>query len=512
MKPPRLLVLITIAFFTIIIIIPIIYIIWLVVSDLTFQNIFEGRHIILLKNSLIISLGTTFFSLILGVPSAFLISQLQSNKYRFMILLCSIISLLIPPYIQAIVWSQLSIYIKKYINFINIYNFEGAIFILTLSYFSYITLLTFTGLQSIDRNHLEVALLSQNKWKSLVNIILPMLMPYIFAGAIFVFIFSIIDFGIPDMLRLNVYPVEIFIQYSAFYNDRAAIILSFPIILLTATIVILQKVYMKNRSYIQIYSGYQNLKPIYSTKWLSTVTIPTIFLSSIVPIIVLLTSSGNFSNYMNALVTSKNQFFFTIMISAMSAFFILIFSLFLAIILERSNHIYTKIIHSIALIPLAIPAITIGICMITIWNQKFIDFVYSSSIIIVLAYTFKFLPFAVILIISSLKNINKNLEESACLSTSSWFRVMNNITFSLLKPSLLFAFFVIFILSIGELGTTVLIMPPGRETITLKIFNYMHYSDYKTVNALCLILIFIILGLSGLAGIIYKKVLKVNFS
>jgi len=512
MKPPRLLIFITLSFFTIIIILPFLYIIWLLLSDLTFQNIFEIRQIQLLKNSLIISLGTTFFSLLLGVPTAFFISQLQSNKYRLMILLFCIISLLIPTYIQAIVWNQLSINIKKYIDFIDIYNLKGAIFILTLSYFSYITLLTFTGLQVFDRNLLEAALIMQNKWTSLMKIVLPMLLPYIFAGAIFVFIFSIIDFAIPDMLRLNVYPVEIFIQYSAFYNDRAALILSFPIIILTATIVVFQKAYMKNRSYIQIYSGFKNLQSIYSIKWLSIVTIPSIIMSSAVPITFLLIKTGDFSNYMNAWLSSKDQIYFTLMISAISSTFILMFSLFLAIIIERSKNIYIKIIHSISLIPLAIPATTIGICLITIWNQQIVDFVYSNSTIIVFGYTFKFLPFALIVLISGLKNINKNLEESALLSTSSWLRINYNITISLLKPSLLFAFFTVFILSIGELGTTVLIMPPGKETITLKIFNYMHYSDHETVNALCLIIILIILSLTGLVGLTYHKVFKVNFS
>jgi iron(III) transport system permease protein len=52
-------------------------------------------------------------------------------------------------------------------------------------------------------------------------------------------------------------------------------------------------------------------------------------------------------------------------------------------------------------------------------------------------------------------------------------------------------FFIAFILSLGELGTTLLVIPPGRETIPIKIYNLMHYGADQLVAALCLILIVI---------------------
>jgi len=48
------------------------------------------------------------------------------------------------------------------------------------------------------------------------------------------------------------------------------------------------------------------------------------------------------------------------------------------------------------------------------------------------------------------------------------------------------------------LGTTLLIIPPGKETITIKIYNLMHYGADQLVAASCLILIAIILVFLGL--------------
>ena len=37
--------------------------------------------------------------------------------------------------------------------------------------------------------------------------------------------------------------------------------------------------------------------------------------------------------------------------------------------------------------------------------------------------------------------------------------------------------------------TVVLIVPPGGETLALRVFNLLHYGHHAQVNALCLILL-----------------------
>jgi iron(III) transport system permease protein len=66
----------------------------------------------------------------------------------------------------------------------------------------------------------------------------------------------------------------------------------------------------------------------------------------------------------------------------------------------------------------------------------------------------------------------------------------------------------VFILSVGELGTTLLVIPPGRETIVIKIYNLMHYGAEQMVAALCVILIVITLAISGFLWLLHKNLIK----
>jgi iron(III) transport system permease protein len=509
MKPSCLFTGIILFFFVIFIVIPVCYILLLPACDFESINIFEIRHLGLMKKSFILASGTAFFALIIGLPTAFFLFQL-SARYKPFFMFFLVIPVLIPTYIHAIVWNQIEYFLNESIFAINIHSMEGAIFILTLSYFSYITLIVYSGLHTMDKNLIEISLLSSGKFKSFYRIILPLLFPYIFAGTMFVFIFSIIDFGVPDMLRLNVYPIEIFVQFSAFYNEKAAMTLSFPIIVLTICLIIMQKNYMKDRSYFQIVGDLKKQRVnLFASDPMWVIILPVIFLSSIVPVIVLIIKAGNYSNYLEAWSGSKSQIFYSIFVSSASAMSIIILSFFIAYLITRLRKGFlASTMDIISMIPLAIPASTVGICMIKVWNQPVVDFAYSNSLIIIFGHIVRFIPFGVMIIMSGLRNINTNVEEAALLITPRKFTIMLNILLPLLRPSLFVGFFIIFLLSFSELGTTLLIMPPGHETIPVKIYNLIHYGAYELVNALCLILIFMIIVISGLFLFLYQKLIN----
>ena len=63
-----------------------------------------------------------------------------------------------------------------------------------------------------------------------------------------------------------------------------------------------------------------------------------------------------------------------------------------------------------------------------------------------------------------------------------WLRVR----LPLLTPGLLAALCVAFALTLGELGATLIVAPPGQQTLTMRIYNYLHYGASDTVAGLCL--------------------------
>ena len=474
-------------------------------------HIFDERHLALAKNSFLLAAGTTGLSLLIGVPLAFLLGRTDLWGRRLFGILY-LVPVLIPPYIHAIIWTHVDGLLKNF-TFFDIYNLKGAIFVMALAYYPFVTLLTLSGLKSVDRNLEEASLLNHKSLYTLRHVTFPLLMPHILSGAIFVFIFSLIDFGVPDILRVNVYPVEIFIQFSAFYDEKAAILLSFPLIVIALLLVLLQKWHMGKRSYINLSSGLGKGIMYYLGKLniLSFMYCFIVFsLSALVPVTVLIKTAGALSNYLRVINTSLSQIGYSLVMAALGGLLTLFLSFSISYIIERTKNKSSLLLEFASYILFVVPATAVGIGLIEVWNRPLIDSIYKCPVIIILGYIAHSLPFTIRATSSGIKQISPSLEEAAFLTTTSRTKVISKILIPLLTPSLMAGFFIAFILSFGELGTTLLVIPPGMETIPIKIYNLMHYGADQMIAALCMTLIFIIFILSGIFMLLYKNIRRLH--
>lgn len=454
-----------------------------------YASLFAGRHWHLAANSLSVAAGAALFALLLGVPFALLVGKTTLPGRGLFGVLC-MIPMLIPPFVHAIVWSRLHEAIAR-LSGVKIHSVWGAIWVLGLAYYPFVALLTLSGLRSLDRSQEEAALLSHDRGRVLRRVALPLIAPHILTGTIFVFVFSLMDFGVPDILRVSVYPVEIFVQFSAFYDQGAAALLSLPLIVVALTLMLLQRRLMGGRAYVSPSVGVSGAV----TYSLRAGRVPGIMfcltvlgLSIGVPLATLIKEAGPLSNYLRMLTSSADQLLLSLVLAAAAALVTVVLAAVLAYLMLRSTGWRSRVVGTGVFIPFVVPATSMGVGLIEFWNRSLLDTVYSTPLIIVIGYLARFLPFAVVAVHAGIKQIDRRLEEVAGLAVASWTRVVRKIVVPMLWPSLLSGFFIVFILSLGELGTTLLVIPPGSETLPIKIYNLMHYGAEQLVAALCLIM------------------------
>ncbi|MFH1777880.1 MAG: iron ABC transporter permease [Candidatus Omnitrophota bacterium] len=511
---PKYVSLIVLILFFIIVLLPIITIFVASITSeqgLTFKYyqvlLSEHRQVKLLFNSIILALGTTFFSVIIGSSLAFLIkrSDVYFGKYFAYLYL---VPILIPPYINAIAWidlfgpqGKINLFFMKLFSLnapvFNIYTFGGAIFILTLYYFPFVCLLTISGLSSIDQRLEEAASLIHSRFNTLRKITLPLLIPYVLSGAIFVFIFVITNYSVPALLRINTYPLEIFVQFSAFYNIKAAVAASSMFIFPTMLLVLLQAYVMGNRSYLTLRGAVTGHKIYKLGAWNTLAFIYVcliIFIAAFLPVGILIQRSQSLLSYKIALLGSYREILLSLGLAGISATIIIVMSFFIAYIIERTSPRRRIILNSLTFLPFAISATVLGIGLIQLWNRPATQFIYGSFLIIIIGYIARFIPFAIRAICANLKQIDKSLEEAAIISRISWPKRLFKLLLPLTQKGIFAGWIIVFILCIGELGTTLLIIPAGKITLPLKIYTLMHYGAGKLVASLSVILVIITLS------------------
>ena len=141
----------------------------------------------------------------------------------------------------------------------------------------------------------------------------------------------------------------------------------------------------------------------------------------------------------------------------------------------------------VLLVIFAVPSTVLGVGLIGLWNRPgFFTEIYTSQVIIVIAYVARFVTVAALILAASVRQIPASFEEAAEVAGGSWPRILAKITLPNMIPGLIAAWLVSFILTVGELGTTVLVSPPGESTLPVRIYTLIANTPSSEVAALAL--------------------------
>jgi iron(III) transport system permease protein len=454
----------------------------------------DSRQLGLMKNSLALAGGATFFSLLLGVPLAFLIKRTEL-PFRDFFNTAYLAPLLFPPYLQATVWMKFFSPDQGVISGPSIFSLAGGIFVYTLCFFPFVTLITSSGLESIDPSLEEVSLTGKTAFQTVRGITLPLITPHITSGAILVFVFTLVNFEVADILRLKVYPIEIFINFSAYYDEKAATLLSVPMISVSMLLIWSQMVLMRGKSYAHLGSSVRRRSTFSLGSWNTTcfAFVSLLILISIgLPLWVLVKGAGPLENYARVFSSCREQIFYSLWISALSSLIMVLFSWGISYYFERETGRLRSFLDFLIQIPFGVPSIVLGIGLIRVWNRSAFDWIYGTSAILVLGLTAGYAPFVVKIVSTKMKQVHREFEEAALFATSSRARIFGRILFPLSLPGLIAGFTAGFVLSLSNLGIALLVTSPGKATLPIKIFNFMHYGAEEIVFASNLILMAVI--------------------
>jgi iron(III) transport system permease protein len=150
---------------------------------------------------------------------------------------------------------------------------------------------------------------------------------------------------------------------------------------------------------------------------------------------------------------------------------------------------------------MALPGPLLGIATIRLLNQPLdsplasLAWLYDTNFAPWLAQTLRALPIVTLILWPTLASVPQAMLDTAATDGAGWWRRLLFIVIPQRWPALVAAWLVALAVSIGELAATVLVVPPGPTTISVRIFSLIHYGVDDRVASICLVLV---LGLAAL--------------
>jgi iron(III) transport system permease protein len=214
-----------------------------------------------------------------------------------------------------------------------------------------------------------------------------------------------------------------------------------------------------------------------------------------IPVMVLVREAMGAASFSAILAGSGLAITNSLVLAAIGATAVVSVAVWLGYVRARARGRAGQLVDVLFVTAFAVPSTIIGVGLIGLWNRPgILGAGYGTDVMFILGYLARFLPVAALAVAASTRYVPVSHEEAAAVSGAGWLRTMIRIVLPQVRPGLLTAWVITFVLAFGELGVSILVAPPGESTLPIRIYTIIANTPSSHVAALALLQTTVILA------------------
>lgn len=397
---------------------------------------------------------------------------------------------------------------------VSIYGFWGLLIAQTLCFFPMAYLICLQTLQGINSN-LEQAAKSMgaSNFKIFWTITIPLSSTGILSALLFIAVSVLSDFGNPLIVagRFRVLAVEIYTQLTGWLNVGTSAVLGIVLVIPSVILFVFQNQLMKkNNSKLSTIDGKSSFVETPEKSSCGKIANILLFLFVLFITLAILAQfiaiiAGSFQklwgiNTSFTLDHIKSVFKYgkdlqnTVFFALISALISTVFAVISSFIVHRTNLPLKRTVDVLSQLPSAIPGSLLGLALSVTANKLHFR---GSAVLIVIAMTIAFLPFAYKAISSNYAQIKTTLDDGARSLGATQLYLLRTVLVPISKNSIFSGFIYSFIRGVGTVSAVIFLVSFNTPLASVRILNLAEQAFWGKAAALALVLTmitFIILG------------------
>jgi iron(III) transport system permease protein len=491
-----------------------------------FHEAFTSRlYVQALTNSLVLGTWTAVLSVGIGLPLAWAVSRTDTPGKRF-IHLTAVVAYVTPPFLTAIAFVNLlspnAGLINRFLRdaaglpalTFNVFSMSGLVLVTVLHTFPFVYLLAASALESVDASLEESArVLGAGRWKIARAVTLPLVAPAVLSGALIAFVNAIALFGSQAIIglpgRVFTLPTRIYalFDYPPQYGLASAMSLVF--VAITVAALYLQRRYLARRSFVTL--GGKGNRPALAglgparfaiLAFAILVFVVAVLAPYLTLLAVSLSRSWGLTFWQNLTLqhyrfvlleydVTRRAIVNSLLLAASAATLAVLLGSLVGWLDLRTRLRGRKALDYVSLIPLGLPGIVVAVALIQFWLRMPLP-IYGTLLIILLAYTGRYVPLGVRSANAAFRQIDASLEESARITGGGWLRTFTSVTLPLARPGLFAGWLLVFVPALQELSASILLFSSGSITLAVAVYNLYETGSLEPVAALSIVTMLII--------------------
>ena len=473
-----------------------------------------------LKNSFVLSFSVVFFSILIGVPMGYIVARVQIPGKKLLLSL-GILPVIMPSFVGAFSWIILmgrQGVVRHFLNIIfnpigitipSIYGMFGMIFTMTLIYYPFVFLLSYSSFSSANPLLEEAAMLmGAGKWRIFWTITFPLILPSLGAASLLVFIRSIGSFGIPAVIGGEEYvlPTLIYFRVNGFWDLNGAAAIAVVNVVITGAVLIFQKYVVNKRKYETISASRSNQK-LYShmgVRIFGSIFCILILIVSLAPQITIIVMSFfekwqglypqgfTLANYIKIPSASKTELGNSLYLSTIATLFTAVLGSIMAYITERRKPKGAAILDLAIMAPFVLPGTVVSVALLSAFSGNAIIPLGGTFTIIIISYMIRRTPYVYRSVVASLTQLDPTLEESSTIAGAPWLYTFRRVSLPLILPGIISGSILTFSTLLQELSTTILLYGAKTRTVPIQIYSAVADGKMGEASALSVVLLVVV--------------------
>jgi iron(III) transport system permease protein len=480
-------------------------------------------------NSIFLILGVSFFVVLIGVLSSWLVTNYDFFGKSFFEW-ALILPLAVPPYILAYTFTEIFdtygsantllnnifLFDEKKVFFPSVRNIYGAIAVFSFTLYPYVYLASRMAFVNQSISIIEAGrILGLSRVGAFFKLSIPLIRPAIFAGLALVIMETLSDFGAVEHFAIATFTTGIFRTWYGMYDLNTAMQLASLLLIFVTIFLVFERLSRKKAAFVSSNSLYKKhkvmkLKGSYSFFAMLFCLIP-VFFGFILPIIELINWTINYKlDFFNR--DFLKSAFNSLLLALIVAFLCTMIAFLINFTARYQGNKLLSFLSSTLMLGYAVPGLilAIGITqLLTIIDNSFNLFtnniVLTGSLIgLIIAYIIKSYALSNSTIESGFQRISNSLDDISKTLNISGIKLMYKIHFPLLRTGLLTSTLLVGSEVIKELPATLILRPFNFETLAVSAYNYA--SEERMYEAAAPSIAIVIVGL--LPIIILSRMIK----
>ena len=378
-----------------------------------------------------------------------------------------------------------------------IYGLPGAVLVLTLSTYPYVTLAVRAAVIRMDPALLEAArTMGEDGRGAFRRVMLPVLAIPVAGGALLAVLYALADFGSVSLLQFDSLSRAIYVQYRATFDRSLAAVLAL-ILAGVALIVTLAEARVRARQPTapgRSRARPMPIMPLGRWRWPAALLCAAVVgLALVLPVATLVAwlwrglASGEPFRLLPLAVWN------TLVAGIAAVAVALVLAVPIALLAARWPGRASSALETASITTYALPGIVVALAVVFLATGV-VPFLYQTLALLALAYAVRFLPQAMGPLRNGLAGVSPSLEESARVLGRSPWGAFRAVTVPLLRPVVMAGAALVFLTTAKELPMTLILAPTGFQTLATQVWGAVGEGFYARAAPSALLLVALSMG------------------